>query len=175
MNIEYFIAELKKMEPSEALMIQEGFTGLPNSIMRNYDLEKKEPSMKKEERNVLYVLFNEYDLQFLRFQDFSFDKNISEINGINKFCSSSGTFLGFQYDHDEVVEYDFEELSIVNYCAKNIDSFLASLLKVFELQSLRLQGLVVMDDEKTNNSFFEKCVSEAGGVRYSNFFKNIIY
>ena len=177
MTLDYFIQELKKSEPSEKLMIANGFESMPTSIMRCYNPEKKNFINLEDniDSNILSLLFNQYDVQYFRFGDFSFQNKIKMSDGLYTFCLSSGTFLAFKDNDGEIIEYDCDEFSRGSFCAKDATSFLKALLHVFKLQSLRFQGLIQMDDEKINDEFFRKCVQEAGGEKYSRFFRQIIF
>lgn len=169
-----FIYELKTYTPNKELMMENGFSDLPPSILKGYNPEKKTGLQERDRDNLLITLFQNYNPEFFRFGDFSFFRDIKKISGLNAFCGSSATFLAFRDINGEILEYDFEETSVVNYCAKDGSSLLLALLKVFELNSLRFQGLADTDDNELNRNTLQKCVYLAGGNKYFNFYKQII-
>lgn len=173
MKLDEFLLELKDIMPSEKLMIENGFTEMPNSIRRNYILDEK-PNSDHEIPGLIFELFNKYDPQFLRFADFSFYKEIEELDGMFVFGCSSYSLLMFKNLESEVIEKDTEEFTILNYCAKDTTSFLRALIVVFEMYSLRFQGLVDAEDEVANNDFLERATIASGGNRYRRFFKDVI-
>ena len=175
MNLEEFITKLEKLKPSEDLMIANGFTDLPEDILKNFVLDRKEKSNSAfDMKGLIFELFNEYDPQFLRFADYSFYKDIEEFDNMFVFGRSSYSLLMFKNIESEVIEKDTEEFTILNYCAKDTASFLMALLVIFEMYSLRFQGLVDAEDEVANNDFLERATIASGGNRYRRFFKDVI-
>jgi hypothetical protein len=175
MTLEYFIQKLGELKPAENLLINEGFSGIHLDVFKKgYALEKKEPRHTIIDGNLIERLMAEYETQYIRFNDYSFTEEIEVIDGLSVFCTSSHSIIGFKNATGEIIEYDIEEMSEMNFCSKDIDSFLDALLPLLELQSLQLQGLADSNDNETNEKYLSICVSKAGGSKYMNFFKHVV-
>lgn len=177
MTLEFFVQKLERMKPSEKLLIKEGFSGRHLIVFqKNYALEKKETSkVNVQGDSLIERLIGEYEAKYIRFSDYGFENSIQSIDGFTFFCSSSSTLLGYQTALSEIIQCDADDMSTVNYCAKNMESFLEALLNLLELQSLRLQGLADVNDPVINERYLNLCVSSAGGARYRSFFMGVIF
>lgn len=175
MNLEYFVSTLENMNPSEELLIKMGFSGLHLDVLRKNFVLPRKRNVDDLGEDLIKRLTEEYDMKYLIFSDYSFMEELRYENGMTLFCISSYSVLAYKSFNTEVIEYDREETSILDYAAKNGECFLTSLLYFLELQSLRFQGLVDMDDEVINRKYFDLCMGAAGGIKYSGFFKKIIY
>ena len=96
-------------------------------------------------------------------------------NGKYVFAGSSYSELAFENVNSEVIEYDRDEWSRLNFCGANTGSFLIAMLTIFEMRSLRYQKLVDIDDEVANERFLDRCVLASGAVKYKRFYKEIIF
>jgi len=176
MDVKDYIEGLKKLKPSEELLLKSGFTSIPTAIIKKYVLDKRENKNEdfKEMNGAIFALFNEYDTQYLRFADFSFYSTIKHSDDLFIFAGSSYSELAFKTADSEVVEYDREEWSVLNYCAKNTEAFLETLLVVFEMYALRFQNLISTKDSQINGKYLERCSQISGGNKYRRFYKEII-
>jgi hypothetical protein len=173
MDLQDYIDELKRIKPSEELLLNAGFKTIPTDIIKNYVLDRKESGNSIVD-DLMFDLFSNYDPQYLRFADYSFYKEIKQINGSFIFAGSSYSELGFTTKEGEVIEYDRDEWSILNYCAKNTESFLEALLPIFEMYSFRFQNIIDTEDTQINNEYIDKCTTTAKGNKYKRFYKGII-
>lgn len=171
MTLEYFVQQLERIKPSENLLIGEGFSGIHLTVFQNnYVLEKRSQSGNVEEGvDLIRALINTYETKYIRFKDYTFFDKVNLIDGVSAFCGGSNTALGYDSPLAEVKEYDADEMSIMHYCAENSAKFLAALLYVLELKSLRLQGLADLKDTTTNQKYLDLCTSSAGGASILNF------
>ncbi|MEP6612127.1 MAG: hypothetical protein ABJA76_09595 [Mucilaginibacter sp.] len=176
MTLEQYIQSLQNIKPSEKKLLQSGFTEVPLHIIKNYVLEKKGNADINHNfpDSLIFNLFNTYDTWYLRFADFTFNREIVERDGLFIFGDSSSSELCFKSFDSEVMEIDHDEHTVLEYCAKDTESFLKALLFIFELYALRFQNLADVGDDIVNQKCLNDCVEAAGGIRYKRFYRDII-
>ena len=175
MTINDFIENLAQLSPSEDLMRSAGFDGVPFFIKKGFVLDRRDQEIDTVKTGLVFELFQKFDSQYLRFADFTFYEKIIQRNNGLVFAGSSYSELSFADEGSEVIEYDREEWSVLNYCALNTECFLIAMLVIFEMIANRYQNLINVDDEEINNLFLERCISAAGGRKYERFYREIIF
>lgn len=175
MNIEDFVKQMMEIKPDELRLVNEGFTETHISVIRNnFIILPRSSDFNDVGRNLVETLIEKYFAEYIRFGDFSFLKEIKEIGRFKVFGASSYSFLAIS-PLGEILELDIEENSLLNRVAENSEFFLRALVCVSELFSKRLQGLVDRSDDIINNEYLSKVVEFAGGKKYLNFYRQLIY
>jgi hypothetical protein len=169
MNAEQFVLELKNLLPH-------GVYYTSNNFEKSINLDKKQYSLVQKNSlpttgNIILDLINNYDCFYLRFGNFCFQKEVTNINGFQVFCGSSGTYLAFKDLDGKILEFDWDENSEFGPCAENSERFLKALLILFEFRSYWLMGIVKEDSEDV---YLKKCYEAAGGIKYETFYRQLI-
>ena len=179
MDVITFVKKLESIKPLKDVYFKNYNELMPDVFEKKYILKEKvfNSLNQVEIGDIIQELVMKYDVVRLSFGDFQFIQPIKTIEKKHIFCYSSGSFLAYSSPFDEVVEYDndSDDFPIMDYCAKDCESFLAAILQMKELFSLRIQGLVELDDVGTNTKFIRKCADIAGGQKYARFYKGIIF
>jgi hypothetical protein len=167
MNAEQFVLELKKLLPHGEYYMS-NYSELVDIDKKQYFLIKK--NSLPTTGNAILDLINNYDCFYLRFGDFTFEKEVNNINGFQVFCGSSETYLGFKDLDGEVLEFDWDENSELGACAINSECFLKAILVLHEFYTGISMGII-----NNNEPYIKKCCEVAGGIRYETFYRQLIH
>lgn len=173
MEAKNFVDSLKKMLPSSEY------------LYANYELDYIEQRIKKRfmmplkntlpsTNNPIIDLINNYNILFLSFSDYSFLEEIEEIDGIQVFCQSSGTYLGFKNSDSKIIEYDRDDNNLIDYCADNAEAFLKAVLVLSKHYADIVDGKIDRKDKSVNKEYIQLCCEAAGSIKYEAFYKGII-
>lgn len=168
-----FIERLKEICPSRSNLIREGFEGrFLDVISSGYNLPLKDSTSLHSGEGIIIGLVNDYDVSYIRFGDYSFEKDIITNNENSKvFCTSSGTYIAIEPLNGDIVEFDKDDNSLIQRCALNEVCFLNSLLFILQLKSLKLQGETSSNWQNFVDNLFAKAIEASGGNMYKNFLK----
>lgn len=175
MNLSEYTKILESIAPSEKKLIENGFKNMYPFIINSFLLVEKTSIIDNYDDNLIFSLFRKYHVKDIQFNDFSFYPEITSKNGYFVFARSSYSDLGFKEISTQVIEFDREEWSILSYCSQNAESFLIALLSILELYSLRFQGIISPDNDDENEKYLNKSIIAAGGIKYKQFLKEIVY
>ncbi|MES2649399.1 MAG: hypothetical protein V4717_21155 [Bacteroidota bacterium] len=178
MIIDDFLKQLQSLAPNPVALEKSGFTsGFIAKIIKAYNLERKREQNVDftKQGNPIIELVNQYDAHLIKFGDYSFNSIIEAENSCKVFCTGSSTSLGIVDDTGSVIEFSFDDYTVLQYCASDSSAFLQALLIYLELKSLRLQNIIDPKDNQKNQEFLDKCVAAAGGIGYFNFYKSLIF
>ncbi|RFZ81363.1 hypothetical protein DYU05_18950 [Mucilaginibacter terrenus] len=162
MDIKGYLTRLKlTTDSSEVSDVENNLATIKSAIDIN--------SLHDQSAAMIYQLFKEYDgyLIYLRFGDYQFYDKIEDKKGTNVFAGSSGSQIAFTAPEAEVIEYDLDEWSILDYCAQNTTSFLLALLPVIKFLKLEIKERSLMKKKE----LLESAIVAAGGKRYKRFYE----
>ncbi len=174
MNAEEFVLELKKLVPH-------GEYYNSNRSKEFVELQKKSYVLVQKNQlptigNCVLDLINNYDCFYIGFGDYSFKTETTNINGIQVFGGSSGTYLGFKDLDGEVLEFDWDENSLLGACAINSECFLKAILVISKFYSNVFMGLINENNKKEEKErCIEKCCEVAGSIKYEHFYRTAIW
>ena len=173
MKLIEFIKRLKEISPKRASLVGEGFEGRHlDVILSCYNLPIKDTNSANLNDSTIINLSNRYDVSFIRFGDYAFEKEVITLeDGSIVFCTSSGTYLFIEHLNGEVMELDKDDDSLIQYCALNEACFLDSLLYILELESIKLQGEFSNNWQEVLANLYAKAIEASGGNKYKMFLK----
>lgn len=176
MDAVLFVEKLKKYLPDREVLSKLGYEEMPiNAYDKIFNLRKLEIKKGLKATNEIAKLFREYEVNRLRFGDYSFLSEYEDYGDYSVFCTSSNTFLIIdKLSEGEIHEIDYDEHAFVDYCAKNAECFLQALLVYYELLSKRILKIHTLSDNEVNEKYAEKCTELAGGQKYDSFFRGLI-
>lgn len=170
-----FAISLSRLCPSDEYFEKSGLSEAHISFMKkSFNLELINKTFDKSpKKGAIDELISYYNVEFLRFSDFSFEKEITEKNDCYIFCGSSHSFLCIMKDSNKILEIDYEENSILSECAKDQSSFLRALLVYLEYFSFRYQDIISKNEVLLKEKYLDRACLAAGGKQYIRFFKTL--
>lgn len=180
MTIQEFIINVEKISPLKEVYFENKNRIMPQVIVDSYKIQEREGIQKRLYKNddILCELIENFQSEKITFGDYGFLKGEIYIkNDLNIFCYSSHSFLAYKDPKSEIVEYDndLDNTHVIHYCAQNCVAFLKAIICLLEMYSLRLQGSIQRNDIEKNLIFLNRCILNAGGEKYSEFYKSIIF
>ena len=164
MNAEEFVFELNNLLPHGEYYHSNYSEKIIDFYKKQYSLVKKKSLPNTG--NIILDLINNYDCFYLRFGDFSFEKEVINKNGLQVFCGSSGTYLGFKGLDGEILEFDWDENSEFGACAINSECFLKAILVISKFYSNVFMGLINENNKKEEK---ERCIEKCCEVEFRDF------
>lgn len=180
MTVQEFINKVEEISPIKETYFQNKNRIMPQVIADSYIIKERDSTKDNfnQKNDIIRDLIEKFQSEKITFGDYSFVKNeITQKGDLNIFCYSSHSFLAYKNASSEIIEYDNDSnnLNILEYCAKDSVSFLQATLCLLEMYALRLQGSIHRNDMEKNSIFLDKCITKAGGQKYTGFFKSIIF
>lgn len=172
--IENFINGLEELKASNS--------ELPNFVLEMFTIEEKKHSKEhlifNKELMLLEELILNYSMNNISFADYGLNSQLEEINeDLIGFATSSHSVLGFssKKNDQEIYEYDRENLTPLYPVALNQEAFLNAILVLMEMYSKKYSEPSIEKKKEFEKVFFPLVVEKAGGDKYSNFFKHVIF
>lgn len=164
------------------LVLKMSSKDLPSFVVDMFFIEKRNFTNRSksliEQAGVLNKLVSNYTMDKIRFADFRLNAQLNIFDGnIISFATSSNSILGFLNNDssEEIYEYDSQSLVPLYPVAANQVSFLNALVLLMEMYSRKYKEPDIQKRKEIEQQYFPLIVERAGGDRYADFFKPIIF
>jgi len=167
--LSYFTNKLKSLKPKG--------DDVPKIITEPYLIDRKKliTNLNQDVSKVLIQLVDNYNADVIKFGDFYFYKKTLLKDNFLIFAESSYSYLILNLDKSsQILEIDKNTLIPLESVAKDSLSFLNALIHIMECYSMKFDESVNISDDQIEKICVEKCIKNAGGEKYRQFYENVL-